>query len=540
MRTLASSLLTAILLPLLTLPAGAQVFSWAQGQPFSFQRNPALVKTVAAPSLDYQGVWWSAPEQHRYHYGQDELSSVRVQRVDAAGTVRAQRLVEGNLVLHHAVLAPDGGVYLVGGFRDSLVFDAQHRLAPAGVNLTYFLARLDSAAQVDWVRPLRTPSVIRAQDVGGLAVDPLTHDVWVAYDIYSDSYLTRFTATGDSVTSFLQHDVNRITSVAVAPDGTVYTAGSCAGPAATYNGLSAPTSLSYSDYVACYEPSGHCRWVRYVESITCGSTYVSTADTSGVYMAGNLYGVVQFGSFTAGQQGALFGNYYVTRLTRTRGDFQWVQSAPVAQGTVELAPSGALATDQAGRAWLLITHNARYSWPGGYALTPPTGGALGLICYDQQGQLAAAIGNTGQNAQARSLMISPFSHHGTLTGLAPRGGAQLGPVSLPATGQGDLLPFVASFDIIYLLGQPENPALPGFSLSPNPALPGSTIALTGLLESGAPPREVIVFDAMGRLVSRQLPSASTPALVAPSQPGLYAVRVRHASGRTLTTRLIVD
>ena len=47
-------------------------------------------------------------------------------------------------------------------------------------------------------------------------------------------------ATGDSLTALVQHNTNSLSSVAVAPEGTVYVAGSCANTNGIYNGTPVP------------------------------------------------------------------------------------------------------------------------------------------------------------------------------------------------------------------------------------------------------------------------------------------------------------
>lgn len=498
--------------------ATAQVFPWAQGQSFAYQFNPDMVRTNSAPCPD-GCVWWSAPVQHRYNYGQDELASVRLTRLTPAGTVTAQRLVEGNLVIDHLLATPDGGVCLTGGFRDSLSFGGGHRLTPTGSNLTHFLARLDSAGQVAWVRPLRVPNVTGVQAADAIALDPRTGDVWVATDIYSDSYVTRYNAAGDSLTSYVQQDVNRVTSVAVAPDGTLYTAGSCAGAGATYNGLAAPVHLTYSDYVACYDPRGRCQWVRYIESITCDKAFVSTADSGGVYLAGSLFGVRQIGTFTVGRAGGLFGDYYLTRLDRATGTFQWAQSLPSGNGT--LAPLGALTTDLLGRAWLLATVlGPTVTWPNGLSVTPPAGGGMLLSCYDSTGTMLFVLGNGGMHARALSINLTPTSLFGTVSGVAPRGNVQLGMAGLPAIGQDSVLPFVADFFLLFPLSSAAAAPAAAPQLAPNPVGAGGRVVLVAAPRDSQPVRW---YDCTGRLVATAAPTADGY-LQAPARPGLYVAR----------------
>lgn len=543
-RFLAVAALLAAALPF---TAPAQTPGWLQDRPFPFQFNYDYLRADAA-ALPDGGAWWVVPETHRRNYGTLELATARLQRLTATEAVRSQRLIEGNVSVQHLIAAPDGGLVLTGAYKDSVVFDARHRLAAASpfANEQYFVARLDSGGQVQWLRPLRDDDLGEVSGQGTPAFDA-QGNLWVPSENYHDSYLTRFGPAGDSLQTIVQRRVRRATSLAVAPDGTIYAAGSCPDPGATFAGVPGPPPPSYTIYVACYAPTGQLQWVRYVEDVTCPAPQVATHDNGGVYFASYLFGPSAFGSITAAGP-AWNSDFFLTRLDRATGTFQWLREVPqVMTGYAEPAAVQALTVDGAGNAWLLNQQVGNIQWSATQSTTTGSGASNGfgalLLAYDVLGNLRAATSTTGGFVRAHGVSIDPLTNRGVFTGLSVQAGGSFGQLALPGAVPGTPHPFVVSFDAALTpLGTPQEAAeLAGISLFPNPAAAGGTLQVQGLPTGVS---ALALEDALGRVVARPVLATTGPAVAALTVPGaleagLYVLRLQ-VGLRTVSRRVAIS
>ena len=540
-RVLAFGALVAGLLPL---AATAQTFEWAQPRAINYISNPEMVRTAASVAPGGQHSWWAGLKQKRQFYNV-AMGSLQLTRLRPDGTVALQQLVGGRASILQMQALADGGVVLLGEFIDSLVYDAQHTYA--NPNITRFVTQLDSAGAVRWHRVLRPgsiPSFSQVQSADALTLDS-RGNLWVGYTAFSSSYAMRLNpATGDSLSTIVQLQVSALTSIAVAPDGTVYTAGGCAESNSTYNGTPAglPTGITYNTYVACYAPNGAFQWVRHIEDITCPPTWVATADNSGVYFAGPLFGRWHFGPFqalTPGSTSTSTDSYFLTRLDRATGTFQWLREAPLAafSGHTKPAAHQPLAVDGAGNAWLLTQTVGTTPWPGFTTSSAPVGGAAALLAYDVAGTLRAVQVGAGQSSSAHTLALDATTNHGIVAGLARAGGMLLAPLpALPGVTNPEMQLFAASFRATLApLGTPAALHAAALALYPNPVAPGQAVQVRGA--SG----EATLYNVLGQLVARHpLPKNATTEIAAPAAPGFYLVRTHDAAGRATTQRLVVE
>ncbi len=535
---------TALLLLITLAPAAAQTFEWARPRAVAYTANPDMLRTAASVGPGGRHTWWAGMHEFRKFHSQEALGSLNLTRHRADGRPAAQRVVEGTASVLALQALADGGVLLLGEFTDSLVFDAQHRYFNPNPNsgVEYFVTSLDSGGAVRWHRRLAAgpgASSTFVQGANSLTLDPRGGSVWVGYDTFADSYAMRVGLTvGDSLSTIVQQNVSRLTAVAVAPDGSVYTAGSCAETNGRYNGtpVALPTGITYNTYVACYSPTGQMQWVRHIEDVTCPSAWVATADTTGVYFVGPLFGQWQFGSHRAALLGGTGSSYFLTRLDRRTGNFQWLREAPITSfsGEAQAAMFQPLAIDGAGNAWLLATSAGTIMWPG---FGPRTATGATLLAYDQAGTLRAVEVATGPRSAGHALSIDGVTGRGIVAGLAQNGGVQLGALpALPVVAASEAQVFAAGFQAVLApLGLPDTHESATFGLSPNPVMAGGVVAVHG---SG--PAQIDIFDALGRhIVRHRLAGAGTNTLLAPVQRGLYLVQVLNGTHRT-TRRLVVE
>ena len=531
---------------LLAGPAAAQTFDWVQPRTIAYTRNPDKVHTAAAPLAD-GGAWWIGLENQKRVYGTEALGSMRLSRLRADGTVAFDHIIEGDAQILQLQATADGGALLLGEYLDSLVFAPQHRYFNPHVGLEYFLACLDSAGKLRWARPMRalnTPQAGTVQGATALLVDPRGGTAWVGYDTFNDSYATRFDlATGDSLSSIVQQRVGRVTSVAVAPDGTTYLAGSCAENTATYNGtpVPLPAAFSYTTYVACYSAAGVNQWVQHVEDVTCPDAWVSTRDTTGVYFTGPLFSQWHFGPFQATSGGGTANTaFFLTRLNRQTGQFEWLRESPNTSftGSTATATYQPLATDAAGNAWLLTNTTGTSNWPGFGSVTTPIGGTEALLAYSPTGTLLALQIGAGRLSKAHTLTLDAASGRGTISGIAYEGGLQLGVLPpLPLINVNQIQLFAAGFwPTLTPLGTTAALAHPGVALYPNPVAAGSRLHLT----APAHLTEASIFDALGRAIGHYTLAQPSAEIPAPTVPGVYLLQVRNAAHHLTTTRLVVQ
>jgi hypothetical protein len=443
---------------------------------------------------------------------------------------------------------PDGSVLLLGNYRDSLIFDSRHRYYnPPNSGLSFFLSKLDASGRLQWLRLLRPlPGQVQVSTASALALTAFNHTVWVGYDTFNDSYATRFdVATGDSISSIIQHNVNRLTSISVDLQGTVYVAGGCAEINGTYNGvaIAPPTGFSYNTYVACYDSTGFVQWVRHIQDVTCSAAWVSTSDATGVYFAGPLSGQWRFGQFQAiaGSTEA----YFLTRLDRATGTFQWLRESPSSSftGASTLGYFQPLATDRRGNAWLVVNTTGTTTWPGFGPITTPIGGAAAVLSYSASGRLESVEMGRGRLSIGHTLSLNPYGATAVLTGVAHEGGLQWGQLSpTPLVAANQLQVFAMGFQTFApAQGTNDSFAESEMATYPNPVAAGHEIRLK-------PPsfwQEITIADALGRTIAHEGLAvgsgspATTTRLTAPQAPGVYVLRLRAANGQTAVHRLVV-
>ena len=152
--------------------------------------------------------------------------------------------------------------------------------------------------------------------------------IYIGYDNFNNSYITKFDALGTNLSTIVQNHVNVISSIAVDDLGNIYSAGGCAASNATFAGVSANPNMTYSTYATKYNSSGVHQWTRFVQDITCSNPIIIAKNQDNVYFSSKLFGFYTFGSLTAsGISSSSQGDFFISKLN-SNGIFQWVQEVP--------------------------------------------------------------------------------------------------------------------------------------------------------------------------------------------------------------------
>lgn len=369
---------------------------------FEWLRTPDINLTFNADLLGYSvacdatgNVFYAGYQSNQVAYGSDILGTVFIRKYDTSGDLLFTKSFTGKAAIRNMVCDSQGNILLALGFQDNVAIGDQ-LFSSSNQGVEPMLVKLDSDGNLLWqMIPEIDESVV--EHFNAIAVDG-SDNIYIGYGNYNNSYLTKLTPSGTQITTILQHKVKMLTSISVDDQGNIYTAGACAEIAAAFNGVAAPTALTYNVYAAKYDSAGVFQWVKYVEDITCPFPVVKAKTPEAVYFSSALSDAFTFGNLSVDGPDAGAEDFFVSKLN-SQGDFQWVREVP-GVGQAALGNRNALEIDGLENVYFAGRTSGSINWNSSQ-LTQAMGfhsDAL-VLKYNPEGEvlLARTISGTAEN-----------------------------------------------------------------------------------------------------------------------------------------------
>lgn len=319
------TLLWAIL-ALAAVTAQSQTFEWVRTPPITFSQNPDMIGYPVAVGTS-ESIYMCGFKTGSHPAGSDILGNVMFNKYSQTGELVFSKTFTGNVTVYELLTDSEENVLMSIGYEEFISIGSFETEA-VGQGMQPLLLKFDSSGDFIWAYVPEIPDEF-LQHFKAISVD-INNNIYLGYDNYMDSFVTKLSPEGTFLQTISQTDVNMVTSVSVDNAGNIYTAGSCADLNPAFAGVSAPLpeGITYNTYVAKYSPEGTFQWVRYIDDITCQEPMVKARTPDEVYFSSALFGPYQFGSITAeGPADNAFTDFFLAKLN-TSGDFQWVREVP--------------------------------------------------------------------------------------------------------------------------------------------------------------------------------------------------------------------
>lgn len=366
-----------------------------QSQTFEWVNTPTLPETVNAHSTAYTAA--ADPFGNVYLTGfknsptllNEVMGNVYYNKYDNNGGLIFSKEISGKCVSYTMVSDSQGNIALALAFTESMTIGTT-TLTVMGDEIKHVLVKLDTQGNLLWYKQLSIDlfELGIVEDFRAIAIDA-EDNIYVGYDNYFYSYVTKYSPAGDELINIEQQHVNRITSVGVDTEGNIYAAGSCAGQQSKYAGVDAPTDFSYSLYVVKYSPQGVFKWIKYVEDITCPTPKVVAKSPDEVYLSSWLFTENNFDDIETEGPGENFNDIFIAKLN-AQGNFQWVREA-FGTGEVQPGQRNYLSLDNEGNIYFAGSTRGTLNWGNTITTTVQGFPSEGLLLkYNPEGEILFA------------------------------------------------------------------------------------------------------------------------------------------------------
>ncbi|MDR6968357.1 hypothetical protein J2X31_002380 [Flavobacterium arsenatis] len=316
-----------LLLPLFSICmfiSQAQNVEWLDTPTINFDSNAGLIGYNIASDA-FGNVYMTGFKDNTFVY-ENIMGTQFYKKYDTDGNLLFSKEINGNVNVYNLETDSAGNVIMMLGFVNNISIDTLDLISiNQGVN--YMMVKFNPAGNVLWFHEFYLPNS-SVSSARGIAVDA-TDNIYVSYDDFMNSYIEKFSPSGETLTTITQGFVKSISSLSVDNAGNIYVAGSCAEPGATFGNVPAPLpgDLPYNVYIAKYSPTAVFQWVKYLDNITCPLPQVKAKSPDEVYLTSELFEPYSFDNIVA--QGPVDGyqDTYIAKLNST-GNFQWVREVP--------------------------------------------------------------------------------------------------------------------------------------------------------------------------------------------------------------------
>ena len=376
----------------------AQTFSWVKTPPIDIEFNTDYIGYCNA--VDAQGNIYFAGLKDNAVPLNELLGNVYYTKYDSNGNELLSKIITGDASAYAMTVDADNNVIVSFGFYDSITIDDHTEVGdPEEIaDMRFLLVKFDENGTMLWHHRLQTDEEYpNVSDARGLTTDA-NGNIYVAYDNYNNSYITKYTPDGVKASTIVQQNVARVTSVSVDTDGNIYAAGACASPQSVFGGTPAQMINDYNIYVVKYSAAGQMQWLKDNLDITCPDPKVVAYSPNEVYFCSYLFGTYPFDDIVP--EGPLsFGEDFFIAKLNAQGQYQWVQEVP-GDGGAAMGRRNTLSLDANGNIYMAGYTTDTVQWTSQITTTVPMAARDALVLkYNPQGQLLAAItaGGEGYN-----------------------------------------------------------------------------------------------------------------------------------------------
>ncbi len=513
----------------------AQTWSWVgydtAYSPFNSAVPGPLVE-MNYPGTGNSDVYVSWHEEGGLYFSQHVFSQQRVHRFDAAGNLLRSFSLGRRASLTRIIAAPDGDLYLLGSFMDTLRKDTTVLLLntqPDSLSRNVFLLRMDSLGNIRWSRNMSLSHPEWIDD--GVAVVQEDGVLWYAYsDFFSGNIIALDAAGQDSAiypingsSSFFFSDM------AFDPAGAIYLTGAVGSGTLDWSGLPINITNTYNRFIAKIDVTGQGRWFQTIQDITFGNPRISVDDSAHIYMTDEL-----FDSTTVGPvhlQGPDWVFDFMLARWDSSGTLQWALDVPNPSsitGDIRLSLGKSISATSTG-CRLLGYYRGLLDWGNGVVIgggTALTNQGLALMTFDSQGQLLKQVGIPAINGLYPAALVSS-ADMGYITGTGT-GSLLVDSTLIQAATPSSFFSFVIRFSDSFSSLVSDITRSVDIRIAPNPT-PNGRLTLLGANRK----ESVKVMDIQGHvLYTSEIIDCSGPCSFETGLPSGY-YRVLLESGRSL-------
>jgi hypothetical protein len=427
--------------------AESQSFEWVNTVPVDYEYNPSMIQytTCADPQ---GGVYFFGIQEHVMFYNQS-MGSLFLKKYNEAGELQWSRTMTGESMA--AGIASNGNdVFLYGQMYADMDFWGEDSLIKTGIGTDAYLTRVSNDGDLVWCLNLSSLQLGEGT-ISNLVITP-QGQLLVAYSTWTNSYALLFSIEGELVQSIVQQNVNVISGIDIDTDGNIFTAGSCAGWSAVFNGVSYPAPFSYTTYLVKYNADLQPVWVKYIEDFTCTFPLVRVDNQGWIYFAGPLISETQFDTITVNGTAWSY-DFFLARLNPD-GDYQWVKECPeVMTGDATVGSLHFLDVDEEGNALLAGSARGTIDWGGGHVSeVEGFGQTMILWSYSESGNVNWVKTGGGSGYEEPGDLSSGPGGRVYICGVFS-GQAEFDTITLSSTGLID--PFLAKLNAEFISGTEE-------------------------------------------------------------------------------------
>jgi Secretion system C-terminal sorting domain len=384
-------LLLALLLPF---TGFAQQFQWLKTPETLMPYNPEMLGYTTA--TDAQGnIYYTGFKNTPYLYT-SIMGNQYFNKYSADGTLLFSKSINGQVQSYNMITDTNGNVYMALGYVGGIILDNIGLISNSQSEL-YLLVKYSPEGNLIWYHTFEPVDMGEGwyNEIAGfkaLALDA-QNNLYIGYSDFFKSYVEKLAPDGSLLQTIAQDNVNRVTSVAVDTEGNVYTAGSCIGNQADFNGTPITTDLPYTIYLAKYNAAGASQWVKIVEDITCPEPHVVAKTPDAVYFSSHFYGSFPFDDIIPEEGGVANEQFFLTKLN-AQGQYQWFRQTPT-NSRFALGNRNFLSLDGNGNVYVGGDTSGTTDWGNGVTTSIMSYSMRGAVLkYDPQGtvQMAKTVG----------------------------------------------------------------------------------------------------------------------------------------------------
>lgn len=298
----------------------SQNFNWVNFPTISYSLNPNSIGYTT--TCDTAGNSYCIGFKDTAYINSEVYGNTFYNKYSSTGELLFSKTFTGRISIKNAVVDADNNVYLAVAMI-SMVTIGTNNLTTNGSGSNPIIIKLNSDGEFMYYINLKS-TLGSANHMDAITTDN-QNNIYVGYDDFSNSYITKFSSLGALQFTITQQNVQIISSLSVDNLGNIYASGSCGSTNSRFAGVLEPTSLPYSSYAVKYLPSGIHQWTKYIEDISCLDPKISAKNPNNIYLSSSLSDSFTFGNLTS--QGPLTGfsdDIYITKLN-ANGDFQWIR-----------------------------------------------------------------------------------------------------------------------------------------------------------------------------------------------------------------------
>jgi hypothetical protein len=533
-------------------------WSWGRGATGPGQSEGAFCAVDA-----WGGVYASGVGSNACHFGTDSVTGkgVYVAKYDTSGNYR---WVIGSTSSYAPVALgittdPFGNEYIFGSYRSYMTFGGIMLTPPTFTDAYFFLAKIDSAGGVRWIRTMGTVMAGYQQDGTDIVADDLGN-LYVTCAFAHNGVLGSYTVTNDTTDSSPDILVAKLDSsgavtwvktfggtkndmpagIAVSAWHDVYITGSFNSPALSFGSLTISDTGAHPQniYIVKLDKNGNPLWA----SSAAGSgtpTGIAVSPTQEVFVSGSYHlSTMQLDTIILPFAPSVGTGYGFVAKYDPGGHVAWAKSLQGAQA-IPYTP----VVDRCGNVWVTVNFGSNVCTDviDGHTLTSPSG--------SHDPMLLVGWSDTGAFLQSSILM----------SGGDDRSGIAIdGNKNIFVVGDYESTSFVVGPDVMtngmeynfvakykpnitcpdaIPLSQRSMAAEEDVKLYPNPAYSSFTVKLAAAAPTGG---NITVYDLAGRQVQTQpLTGAETTICAATLAPGMYVCRISNGTGMVCKKLIVV-